>query len=42
MADPLPIAILTLTLYFWGITALLFGMGAAIFKRLKVHFADVL
>ena len=30
------------TLYFWGITALLFGMGAAIFKRLKVHFADVL
>ena len=30
------------TLYFWGITALLFGIGAAIFKRLKVHFADVL
>ena len=30
------------TLYFWGITALLFGVGAAIFKRLKVHFADVL
>ncbi len=30
------------TLYFWGITAVLFAVGAAIFKRLKVHFADVL
>ena len=30
------------TLYFWGITALLFIIGATLFKRLKVHFADVL
>lgn len=30
------------TMYFWIITALLFGFGALIFKRLKVHFADVL
>lgn len=30
------------TMYFWIVTVALFGMGAAIFKRLKVHFADVL
>lgn len=30
------------TLYFWGITALLLLIGATLFKRLKVHFADVL
>lgn len=30
------------TLYFWGITALLFIIGSTLFKRLKVHFADVL
>jgi teichoic acid transport system permease protein len=30
------------TLYFWGVTVVLFGVGALIFKRLKVHFADVL
>lgn len=30
------------TLYFWGVTALLFLIGAALFRRLKVHFADVL
>ena len=30
------------TMYFWIITALLFGLGALIFKRLKIHFADVL
>ena len=29
-------------LYFWGVTIVLFGLGAIIFKRLKVHFADVL
>ena len=28
--------------YFWGITALLFVIGSVVFKRLKVHFADVL
>lgn len=30
------------TMYFWIVTVVLFGMGALIFKRLKVHFADVL
>jgi teichoic acid transport system permease protein len=30
------------TVYFWAVTLVLFGLGAVIFKRLKVHFADVL
>ena len=30
------------TMYFWIATVMLFGIGAAIFKRLKIHFADVL
>lgn len=30
------------TMYFWIVTVLLFGLGTLIFKRLKVHFADVL
>lgn len=30
------------TMYFWIVTVALFGIGAAVFKRLKVHFADVL
>ena len=30
------------TMFFWIITAVVFGVGALIFKRLKVHFADVL
>lgn len=30
------------TIYFWLITIGMFGIGALIFKRLKVHFADVL
>lgn len=30
------------TIYFWIVTAVLFGVGTMIFKRLKVHFADVL
>lgn len=30
------------TMYFWIITMILFGVGALIFKRLKVHFADVM
>lgn len=29
-------------MYFYVITAVLFGLGAVVFKRLKVHFADVL
>lgn len=30
------------TVYFWVLTVLLFFVGAHIFRRLKVHFADVL
>ena len=30
------------TMYFWIVTVVLFGIGVAVFKRLKVHFADVL
>jgi len=30
------------TMYFWIVTVVLFGIGALIFKRLKIHFADVL
>ena len=28
--------------YFWGVTLSLFWLGRAVFKKLKVHFADVL
>ena len=31
-----------LTLYFWGFTLLLFVLGTRIFKRLRIHFADIL
>lgn len=31
-----------LTLWFWFVTLGLFGVGTMVFKRLKVHFADVL
>lgn len=30
------------TLYFWLVTAALFALGSTVFRRLKVHFADVL
>jgi teichoic acid transport system permease protein len=30
------------TLYFWIVTLVIFLLGSTIFKRLKVHFADVL
>ncbi len=30
------------TAYFWILTLCLFAVGALVFKRLKVHFADVL
>ena len=30
------------TIYFWIVALGLFAIGAVIFKRLKVHFADVL
>ena len=31
-----------LTIYFWVVTLLIFGMGMLVFKGLKKHFADVL
>jgi teichoic acid transport system permease protein len=31
-----------LTLYFWGFVIVVFVIGAVVFKKLKVHFADVL
>ena len=31
-----------LTAYFWVLAALVFGIGMTVFKKLKVHFADVL
>lgn len=31
-----------LTIYFWGITFIIFVVGAFVFKKLKPHFADVL
>ena len=30
------------TMFFWITTAVIFGIGTLIFKRIKVHFADVL
>ena len=30
------------TMYFWIVTVVVFGVGALVFKRLKVHFSDVL
>ena len=30
------------TVYFWIITIVLFGIGALIFKKLKIHFADIM
>ena len=30
------------TMYFWIFTVVIFGIGALVFKRVKVHFADVL
>jgi len=30
------------TIYFWMITILVFGLGVKVFRRLKIHFADVL
>ena len=30
------------TMYFWIVTVVLFGIGTVVFKRLKIHFADVL
>lgn len=31
-----------LTVYFWGVTLVLFGLGAIVFRKLRPHFADVL
>lgn len=33
---------LPMTVYFWLVTAVMFGLGTLVFKKLKVHFADVL
>ena len=30
------------TIYFWLVSIAIFGVGVALFKKLKVHFADVL
>ena len=30
------------TMYFWIVTVVVFGVGTLVFKRLKVHFSDVL
>lgn len=30
------------TMYFWIITVSLFCIGALVYKRLKVHFADIM
>lgn len=32
----------TLTMYFWAFVLFILGLGALVFKKLKVHFADVL
>jgi teichoic acid transport system permease protein len=32
----------TLTVYFWALVVVLFIIGSVVFRRLKVHFADVL
>ena len=32
----------TMTIYFWSFTLISFILGAIVFKRLKIHFADVL
>ena len=32
----------TMTLYFWGVTFVLFLIGLKVFKRLRPHFSDVL
>ena len=31
-----------LTLYFWVVVFVLFAIGTRVFKKLKVHFADVM
>ncbi len=33
---------LSMTVYYWAVTFVLFVLGTAVFRRLKVHFADVL
>ena len=30
------------TLYFWSVNITLFGIGLFLFKKLKIHFADVI
>ena len=33
---------LDITVYFWVVTAIVFGIGTTLFKKLQIHFADVL
>jgi lipopolysaccharide transport system permease protein/teichoic acid transport system permease protein len=33
---------MNMTIYFWTITIILFGLGALTFRKLRPHFADVL
>lgn len=33
---------ITMTLYFWSITIIIFFVGGYTFKKLRPHFADVL
>jgi lipopolysaccharide transport system permease protein/teichoic acid transport system permease protein len=33
---------MNMTIYFWSITIVFFGLGALIFRKLRPHFADVL
>jgi len=33
---------MTMTLYYWVVTGLLFFLGARTFKKLRPHFSDVL
>ena len=30
------------TIYFWIVSLILFAIGITVFKKLKIHFADVL
>ena len=33
---------LDMTIYFWGVAIVLFGLGSLTFRKLRPHFADVL
>lgn len=31
-----------MNVYFWAVTVLVWAVGSSVFRKLKVHFADVL